>query len=49
MVDHYVGEVRQFSMYRGEEDIGMWDDADKRLGPWRDAFTGRVTNPEGRS
>ena len=40
MVDHYVSEVRQFAMYRGAEDITTWDDADKRLGPWRAAFTG---------
>ena len=33
MVDHYVSDVRQFAMYRGEEDAGAWDDADKRLGP----------------
>jgi nitroreductase len=44
MVDHYVHEVRQFAMYRGEEDISRWEDAEKRLGPWRDAFTGRVAN-----
>jgi hypothetical protein len=39
MVDHYVKEVRQFAMYRSEEDVSRWDDADKRLGEWRDAFT----------
>jgi nitroreductase len=44
MVDHYVEKVRQFAMYRGEEDVNKWDDADKRLGEWREAFTGeRVT------
>jgi nitroreductase len=40
MVDHYVREVRQFAMYRSAEDIATWDDADKRLGRWREAFTG---------
>jgi nitroreductase len=40
MVDYYVSDVRQFAMYRGEEDAGEWEDADKRLGPWRRAFTG---------
>jgi nitroreductase len=40
LVAHYVAEVRPFAMYRGEEDAGRWDDADKRLGPWREAYTG---------
>ncbi len=39
MVDHYVREVRQFAMYRGEEDANQWEDADKRMGEWRRAFT----------
>jgi nitroreductase len=41
MVDYYVSDVRQFAMYRGVEDAAEWEDADKRLGPWRAAFTGR--------
>jgi hypothetical protein len=41
MVDYYVSDVRQFAMYRGVEDAAGWEDADKRLGPWRAAFTGR--------
>jgi nitroreductase len=41
MVDYYVSDVRQFAMYRGVEDAAQWDDADKRLGPWHGAFTGR--------
>jgi hypothetical protein len=41
MVDHYVAEVRQFAMYRGVEDAAEWDDADKRLGPWKEKFTGQ--------
>ena len=40
MVDYYVSDVRQFAMYRDVEDAGEWEDADKRLGPWRAAFTG---------
>jgi len=39
MVDHYIRNVRQFAMYRSEEDANQWDDADKRLGSWRMAFT----------
>lgn len=41
MVDYYVSDVRQFAMYRGVEDAAEWEDADKRLGPWKAAFTGR--------
>jgi len=48
MVDYYVGEVRPFAMYRGEEDARRWEDADKRLGAWRDAFTGDRPNPAGK-
>jgi nitroreductase len=48
MVDHYVKDVRQFAMYRGDEDAREWDDADKRLGPWKDAFTTDTPNPSGR-
>ena len=40
MIDYYVASVRQFAMYRSVEDANIWEDADKRLGPWRDAFTG---------
>jgi nitroreductase len=40
MVDYYVSEVRQFAMYRGLEDPAEWEDAEKRLGPWRAQFTG---------
>lgn len=48
MVAHYVAEVRPFAMYRGEEEITGWEDADKRLGPWREAYTSDTTNPSGR-
>lgn len=46
LVDYYISDVRQFAMYRGEEDLSRWDDADKRLGPWRSAFTGPTPNPD---
>jgi nitroreductase len=45
MVDHYVREVRQFAMYRGDEDVNNWADAEKRLGEWRAAFTGEAIKP----
>src|SRR5882757_1211241 len=45
MIDYYVSEVRQFAMYRDVEDANLWDDADKRFGPWREAFTGPSPNP----
>ena len=44
MVEYYVSDVRQFAMYRGEEDAADWDDAEKRLGPWRAAFTGKASS-----
>jgi nitroreductase len=47
MVEHYVAEVRPFAMYRGEEDVMRWEDADKRLGPWKDAYSGTTPNPPG--
>jgi nitroreductase len=42
MVEYYISTVRQFAMYRGVEDPNQWDDAEKRLGPWRAAFTGET-------
>jgi nitroreductase len=48
MVDHYVEGVRQFAMYRGVENVNTWEDADKRLGPWRDAYTTAVANTAGK-
>ena len=47
MIEYYVSNVRQFAMYRSAEDANLWDDVDKRLGPWRDAFTGFAPNPTG--
>ncbi len=49
MVDYYVKNVRQFAMYRGVEDPNQWQDAEKRLGRWREAFTGEaVTTGHGK-
>jgi nitroreductase len=48
LVDHYINGVRQFAMYRGTEDITTWEDADKRLGPWREAYTTTVANKGGK-
>jgi hypothetical protein len=46
MVDYYISDVRQFAMYRDVEDPNAWDDADKRLGRWREGFTGTRANPD---
>ena len=35
-------------MYRGAEDLNAWEDAEKRLGRWRQAFTGKVVGPNTR-
>ena len=40
MLDYYVDRLRPFAMYRGSEDLRDWDDADEKLGPWKQAFTG---------
>ena len=40
MVQFYVDELRPFAMYRGSESLLEWKDADEKLGPWKDAFTG---------
>jgi nitroreductase len=39
MVAHYISDVRQFAMYRGAESVADWEDADKRLGIWRAAYS----------
>jgi hypothetical protein len=39
MIDFYLRELRPFAMYRGREDLREWDDAETRLGAWREAFT----------
>ncbi len=40
MVAHYISDVRQFAMYRDSESVANWEDAEKRLGIWREAYTG---------
>ena len=40
MLDHYVDRLRPFAIYRGCEDMRDWDDADEKLGAWKQAFTG---------
>lgn len=42
MVEFYVERLRPFAMYRGQEDLRDWEDADEKLGAWREAFTGRA-------
>jgi nitroreductase len=43
MIDFYIDELRPFVMYRGTEDLLEWEDAETRLGAWKDAFTGART------
>jgi cephalosporin-C deacetylase-like acetyl esterase len=43
MIAYYVEELRPFAMYRGQENILDWDDADEKLGAWKQAFTGATT------
>lgn len=45
LIDYYVTHLRAFATYRGSEHMDEWDDFDERAGPWKDAFTGPVTNP----
>lgn len=47
LVEHYKREMRSFAMYRPFERLEQWEDADERAGEFRDAYTGRVTNPSG--
>jgi len=48
LIDHYVGKLRPFAMYRGNEDMEAWDDIDEKTGEWRDAYTGPTPNPSGK-
>ena len=48
LVDFYIDKVRPFAMYRGDENATDWDDVDEKLGEWKEAFTGRVTNRSGK-
>ena len=40
MVRFYAEELRPFAMYRTSESLLDWEDADAKLGPWKEAFTG---------
>ncbi len=48
LVDFYINQLRAFAMYRGSAVAEEWEDMDEKLGEWREAFTGRVTNPSGK-
>lgn len=48
LVDFYESTLRPFAMYRDLESMDDWPDRDEMLGDWREAFTGSVTNPDGR-
>ena len=39
--------VRPFAMYRHDEQISAWEDAEEKLGTWLPAYTSAVTNPDG--
>ena len=43
MVDFYVEKLRPFAMYRHAESMLEWEDADEKLGEWKEAFTGPAT------
>jgi nitroreductase len=46
-VDFYESTLRPFAMYREEESMDSWPDRDQMLGAWKDAFVGKVANPDG--
>lgn len=48
MIAHYEEKVRPFAMYRNDESLTAWGDADEKLGEWKDAFTTAVSNPSGK-
>ncbi len=48
MIDYYIDHLRPFAMYRHSERMEEWEDADRKLGPWKDAFTGPAPNPDGK-
>lgn len=47
MVRYYVEKLRPFAMYRGLESMLDWNDADEKLGPWKQAFTGPTPGTKG--
>ncbi len=40
MIDYFVRRLRPFAMYRHRESMLDWEDADEKLGAWKQAFTG---------
>ncbi|MEM7301755.1 MAG: nitroreductase family protein [Pseudomonadota bacterium] len=46
-IDFYESTLRPFAMYRDDERMEDWNDAEEKLGSWRAAFTGRDSNPDG--
>ncbi len=48
MLDHYLGRLRPFLMYRNTEMVEEWDDAQEKCGEWYSAFAGHEPNPSGR-
>ncbi len=47
MLDHYLGRLRPFLMYRNTEMVEEWDDAQEKCGEWYSAFAGHEPNPSG--
>ncbi|MEM7116491.1 MAG: nitroreductase family protein [Chloroflexota bacterium] len=48
LIDFYNNSLRPFAMYRNDENASDWPDVDDKLGQWKEAFTGRVTNASGK-
>ena len=48
LIDFYNDQLRPFAMYRNDENASDWEDVDEKLGDWKEAFTGRITNPSGK-
>jgi len=40
LIDFYVGKLRPFAMYRGDEDMRDWEDFEEKAGDWAEALTG---------
>ena len=47
MLNHYLGRLRPFLMYRTTESIEDWEDAREKCGDWYDAFSSSEPNPSG--
>jgi hypothetical protein len=47
MLDHYLGRLRPFLMYRNTESVEDWEDAREKCGDWYDAFSSPEPNPSG--